>query len=79
MQMFQQVAGLEHYSWQWNASIIFKKANVAAHQSGKAFKANSKLFEVHHSAVRKVIHKCKTLKSSHNHSGVDNRAVSPQS
>lgn len=53
--------------------MIFK--NVAVHQSGEAFKATSKLFEVHHSAVRKVIHKCKTLKSCHNHSGVDIRAM----
>lgn len=38
---------------------------------GKLLRPLPNCIEVHHSAVRKVIHKCKTLKSCHNHSGVD--------
>ncbi|KAM3912509.1 uncharacterized protein RB166_019314 isoform 2-T2 [Leptodactylus fuscus] len=40
-----------------------REAIVAAHQSGKGYKAISKQFEVHHSTVRKIIHKWKTFKT----------------
>jgi len=33
-----------------------REANVAAHQSGKGYKAISKLCAVHHSTERKIIH-----------------------
>jgi len=36
-----------------------KEAIVAAHQSGKGYKATSKQFGVRHPTVRKVIHKWK--------------------
>ena len=40
-----------------------REATVAAHQSGKGYKAISKLFGVHHSTERKIIHRWKTFKS----------------
>jgi len=43
-----------------------REAIVAAHQSGKGFKAISKLFKVHHSTERKIIHKWKTFKTAVN-------------
>ncbi|XP_053577468.1 uncharacterized protein LOC128666737 isoform X3 [Bombina bombina] len=40
-----------------------REAIVAAHQSGKGYKAISKQFKVHHSTVRKIIYKWKTFKT----------------
>uniref|UniRef100_A0A3Q2WVS9 Sleeping Beauty transposase HTH domain-containing protein n=1 Tax=Haplochromis burtoni TaxID=8153 RepID=A0A3Q2WVS9_HAPBU len=42
----------------------FREATVAAHQTGKGYKVYSTQFEVHHSTVRKIIHKWKTFKTS---------------
>jgi len=39
---------------------------VASHQSGKGYKAISKLFGVHHCRVRKIIHKWTTFKTAVN-------------
>ena len=43
-----------------------REAIVAAHQSGKGYKAISKLFRVHHSTERKIIHKWKTIRTAVN-------------
>ncbi|MEE6522209.1 hypothetical protein FKM82_020645 [Ascaphus truei] len=40
-----------------------REAIVAAHQSGKGYKAISKQFKVHHSTGRKIIQKWKTFKT----------------
>ena len=40
-----------------------REAIVAAHQSGKGYKAISKQFKVHHSTLRKIIHKWETFKT----------------
>ena len=39
-----------------------REVNVSAHQSGKGYKAISKVFGVHHFAERKIIHKRITFK-----------------
>ena len=54
-----------------NISNDQREAVVADHQSGKGYKAISKLFGVHHLIVRKNIHKWKTFKIAVNLPSVD--------
>ena len=46
--------------WRKYFSNDFREATVAAHQSGKGYKALSKQFGIHHSTERKIIHTWKT-------------------
>ena len=43
-----------------------REAIVAAHQSGKGYKAISELYGAHHSTERKIIHKWKTFRTAVN-------------
>jgi len=43
-----------------------REAIVTAHQTGKGYKVISKLFGVHHSTTRKIIHKLRTFKTAVN-------------
>ena len=54
-----------------------REETVAAHQSGKGYKTISKLFGVHHSAERKIIHKWKIFKTAVNppRSGCPNKFI----
>ena len=45
----------EHNAKEKRHEHILGEATVAAHQSGKTFKAICKLFGVHHSIMRKII------------------------
>ena len=49
---------LFEYTW------LIDEAIVAAHQPGKGYKAISKLFGIHHSTERNIIHKWKTFKTA---------------
>ena len=56
---------LNHELRAWVAAKCWWSAIVAAHQSGRGYKAISKLW-VHHSTERKIIHKWKRLKPAVN-------------
>jgi len=49
-----------------DTSSDLREATAAAHKSPKGYKAISKLFGVHHSTVRNIIHKWKTFKTAVN-------------
>jgi len=52
--------------WRKDISNDLREAIVAAHQSGKGYKAISKLPGVRHSTEKKIIHKWKTFRTAVN-------------
>uniref|UniRef100_A0A3Q4HHB0 HTH psq-type domain-containing protein n=1 Tax=Neolamprologus brichardi TaxID=32507 RepID=A0A3Q4HHB0_NEOBR len=53
-------------------------AIVTAHQSRKGYKVISKQFKVHHSTLRKIVHKWKTFKSAVNLPKWSSRCIHPK-
>jgi len=49
-----------------DTSNDLRETIVATFQSGKGYKAFSKLFRVHHSTIRKIIHSWKSFKTAVN-------------